>query len=41
MGFGASGQEANSFSCKDFLSLSGEVMLVEDVVDFSVDFGET
>ena len=41
VGFGASGQEANSFSCKDFLSLSGEVMLVEDVVDFSVCFSET
>ena len=41
VGFGASGQEANSFSSKDFLSLSGEVMLVEDAVDFSVGFGET
>ena len=41
VGFGASGQEADSFSSKDFLSLSGEVMLVEDLVDFSMGFGET
>ena len=41
VGFGASSQEANSFSSKDFLSLSGEVMLVEDVANFSVGFGET
>ena len=41
VGFGASGQEANSFSCKDLLCLSGEVMLVEEVGDFSAGFGET
>nr|POE71537.1 hypothetical protein CFP56_12766 [Quercus suber] len=35
IGFEASSQEAKSFSCKDFLSLSGEVMLVEEVGDFS------
>ena len=41
VGFGASGQEVNSFSSKELLSLSGEVMLVEDVADFSMGFGET
>ena len=40
MGFGASGQEVNSFSSKELLSLSREVMLVEDVANFSVGFGE-
>ena len=41
VGFGASGQEANSFSSKDFLSLSGEVMFMEDIANFSVGFGVT
>uniref|UniRef100_A0A7N2M4C3 Uncharacterized protein n=1 Tax=Quercus lobata TaxID=97700 RepID=A0A7N2M4C3_QUELO len=41
VGFGASGQEVNSFSSKELLSLSGEVMVVEDVADFSTGFGET
>ena len=41
MGFGALGQEANSFSCKELLCLSGEGMLVEEVGDFSVGVGET
>ena len=40
MGFGVSGQEVNSFSNKELLSLPREVMLVEDAVDFSVGFGE-
>ena len=40
VGFGALGQEANSFSCKDLLCLSGEVMLMEEVGDFSVGVGE-
>ena len=41
MGFGASGQEVNTFSTKELLSLPREVLLVEDVVDFSVGLGET
>ena len=41
MGFGVSGQEVNSFSSKELLSLPREVLLVEDVVDFSVGLGET
>ena len=41
MGFGVSGQEFNTFSTKELLSLPREVILVEDAVDFSVGFGET
>ena len=41
VGFGASGQEVNSFSSKELLSLSGEDMLVEDVADILVGFGES
>ena len=36
MGFGVSGQEVNSFSSKELLSLPREVMLMEGAVDFSV-----
>ena len=39
--YGVSGQEVNSFSSKELLSLPREVMLVEDAVDFTVGFGET
>ena len=41
MGFGVSGQEVNSFSIKEILSLLREVLLVEDVVDSFVGLGET
>ena len=41
IGLGVSGQEANSFSSKELLSLSREVLPMEDVVDFSVGFGAT
>jgi len=41
MDLGVLGQEANSFSSKELLSLPREVLLVEDVVDFSVGFGAT
>ena len=37
---GVSGEEVNSFSSKEFFSLSWDVMLVEDVADFSVGFGK-
>ena len=41
IGLGVSGQEANSFSSKELLNLSREVLHVEDVVDFSMGFGAT
>lgn len=40
MSLGVSDGEVNSFASKEVLSLSGEVMLVEDEVDLSVGFGE-
>ena len=40
MGFGVSGQEVNSFSSKELVSVPREVMLMEDAVDFSVGVGE-
>ena len=41
MGLGVLGQEANSFSSKELLSLPREVLLVEDEADFSGGFGAT
>ena len=40
LGFGVLGREVNSFYCKELTSLPREFMLVEDVADFSVGFGE-
>ena len=40
LGLGVSGEEVNSFSSKEFFCLSWDVMLVEDVADFSVGFGK-
>ena len=40
MGFGVSDLAINSFYSKELLSLSREVMLVEEAVDFSVGVGE-
>ena len=41
LGFGVLGQEVNSSFSKELFSLLREVMLVEEVADFSVGFGET